>query len=264
MGIHTLTVFTPAYNRANILERTYASLCRQTNKDFEWLIVDDGSTDNTRDIVERWIGEGKICIRYIYQKNGGMHTAHNTAYDNITTELNTCIDSDDYMPDDAVEKIITFWKEHGSDKYAGILGLDRTIGGTILGAGFPPGMKSTTLSGYYAKMKKGGDMKIVLRTDIVRKYPKYPVFPNEKYVGLAYLYYLIDQDYELLVLNEVLAIVDYQVDGSSSTMYKQYWNNPKGFAFYHNNEMLYARSLKRKIKSCILYVSHCLRTGNST
>ena len=102
----TLTIFTPAYNRAHTIGRTYESLCRQTCKDFEWLILDDGSQDNTRQLVESWIAEDKIPIRYIYQQNQGMHGAHNTAYRNITTELNTCIDSDDYMPDDAVEKII--------------------------------------------------------------------------------------------------------------------------------------------------------------
>lgn len=102
----TLTIFTPAYNRAHTIGRTYESLCRQTCKDFEWLIVDDGSSDNTRALVEGWIKENRIPIRYIYQQNQGMHGAHNTAYRNIETELNTCIDSDDYMPDDAVEKII--------------------------------------------------------------------------------------------------------------------------------------------------------------
>ena len=95
----TLTVFTPAYNRAHTITRTYESLCRQTCKDFTWLVVDDGSTDGTRALIEQWIAAGVIDIRYIYQANQGMHGAHNTAYRNITTELNTCIDSDDYMPD---------------------------------------------------------------------------------------------------------------------------------------------------------------------
>lgn len=145
-----LTIFTPAYNRAHTIGRTYESLLRQTCKDFEWLIVDDGSTDNTRELVESWIKEDKIPIRYICQDNQGMHGAHNTAYRNISTELNTCIDSDDFMPDEAVEKIIRFWKEHGSDKYAGIVGLDQTEDGKIIGAPFPESLKETTLQGYYA------------------------------------------------------------------------------------------------------------------
>jgi len=112
MPTKTLTIFTPAYNRAHTIGRTYESLCRQTLQDFEWLVVDDGSSDNTRELVEGWIAEGRIPIRYIYQENQGMHGAHNTAYRNITTPLNTCVDSDDWMPDDAVEKIVSFWWAH--------------------------------------------------------------------------------------------------------------------------------------------------------
>ena len=88
----TLTVFTPAYNRAYTLHKCYESLLKQTCKDFMWLIIDDGSTDNTKELVEGWIKENKINIKYIYQENQGMHGAHNTAYENIDTELNMCID----------------------------------------------------------------------------------------------------------------------------------------------------------------------------
>lgn len=257
-----LTVFTPAYNRAHTLHRTYQSLCRQTCKDFEWLIVDDGSTDNTADMVKGWIAEGIIPIRYIYQENQGMHGAHNTAYRNIHTELNTCIDSDDYMPDDAVEKIIMFWQNHKDDKYAGFIGLDISQSGKIIGQKFPPELKETTLRGYYEDLKGSGDKKLVYRTEIVNKYPEYPIFPGEKYVGLAYKYHCIDEDYSLLVLNEPLVIVDYQTDGSSSGMWKQYWNNPKGFAFYRKYEMVHTRSLKRKFMENIHYVSHSIRGKN--
>ena len=122
----TLTIFTPAYNRAYTLHKCYESLKKQTNKDFEWLIIDDGSTDNTRQLVQSWIEENIIPIKYHYQKNQGMHGAHNTAYELIDTELNVCIDSDDYMPDDAVEKILKFWDKNKSDNIAGIvLGLVR-------------------------------------------------------------------------------------------------------------------------------------------
>lgn len=117
----TITVFTPAYNRAYTLHLCYESLKRQTSKDFKWLIIDDGSTDNTKHLVDSWINENNgFEIKYIYKENGGMHTAHNKAYENIDTELNVCIDSDDYMTDDAIEKIVKFWEKNGEDKYAGI------------------------------------------------------------------------------------------------------------------------------------------------
>ena len=257
----TLTIFTPAYNRAHTICRTYESLCRQTCKDFEWLVIDDGSSDNTRQLVETWIKDSVIPISYIYQENQGMHGAHNTAYRNIKTELNTCIDSDDWMPDDAVEKIITFWKENGSDKYAGFVGLDQTADGKIIGTTFPDNLKETTLQGFYECGGKG-DKKLVYRTDVINKYPEYPIFEGERYVGLAYKYMLIDQDWKLLTLNIPLVTVEYQQDGSSFSMYKQYWNNPRGFAFYRKTEMVCTKNFKRRLIVCAHYVSSCIISKN--
>ena len=257
----TLTIFTPAYNRSHTIGRTYASLCRQTCKDFCWLIIDDGSTDNTKELVDSWINEGIVDITYIYQQNQGMHGAHNTAYRNIETPLNTCIDSDDYMPDDAVEKILSCWQTYGNNNVAGIVGLDVTQDGAIIGTKFPEGLTTTTLQGFYQAGGKG-DKKIVYRTDIIKQYPEYPLFEGEKYVGLAYKYMLIDQDYELITLNEPLVIVEYQLDGSSFNMFKQYWKNPRGFAFFRKAEMLTAKSLKRKLQVCTHYVSSCIISRN--
>lgn len=256
-----LTIFTPAYNRAHTLHLGYEALLRQTCKDFEWLIIDDGSTDNTRALVEGWIAENKIPIRYHYQENQGMHGAHNTAYRLITTELNTCIDSDDYMPDDAVEKIVSFWKKYGNEKVAGIIGLDQSIQGNIIGTTFPKELKETTLFGFYENGGKG-DKKLVYRTDIIKQYPEYPIFEGEKYVGLAYKYYCVDEDFPLLPLNEVLCIVEYQEDGSSMNMYKQYWRNPQGFAFYRKKEMMITRNIKRKFIVCSHYVSSSIMSRN--
>ncbi len=256
----TLTVFTPAYNRAHTIGRTYESLCRQTCKDFIWLVIDDGSTDGTRQLIEQWIADAVIPIQYIYQENQGMHGAHNTAYRNISTELNTCIDSDDYMPDDAVEQIVEFWKTHGSDRYAGIIGLDATADGKIIGTGFD-GLLATTLTDFYARGGKG-DKKLVYRTDVIRRYPEYPLFEGERYVGLAYKYMLIDQDYQLLTLEKPLVIVEYQPDGSSFSMYRQYWNNPRGFSFYRLTEMRFAPTLKRRFVVCAHYVASSIIARN--
>ena len=257
----SLTIFTPTFNRVHTLPRTYQSLCAQTCKDFEWLIIDDGSTDNTSEIVKQWIYEADFNIRYIYQENQGMHGAHNTAYRNITTELNTCIDSDDYMPTDAVENIVSFWNKKRNDKYAGFIGLDQREDGTIIGTQFPNNMHETTLIGFYANGGKG-DKKLVYRTDVIKKYPEYPIFKGERYVGLAYKYMLIDQDFTMLTLNKPLVTVEYQEDGSSNTMWKQYWNNPQGFAFFRKTEMVVAPTIKRKFISCVHYVSSCLISKN--
>lgn len=253
-----LTVFTPAYNRAHTLPRTYESLLRQDCKDFVWLIVDDGSIDNTAELVKSWQErDNGFDIRYIYKPNGGMHTAHNTAYEAIDTELNVCIDSDDCLAEGAVKKILTKWMEVKDKGYAGLIGLDADLNGTLIGRGFPEGLTETTLTGYYAA-GGSGDKKLVYRTDVMKRYPPYPVFEGEKYVALAYKYRLIDQDYQLAVLDEVLCNVEYQPDGSSGTMWKQYLRNPKGFAFWRKVCMQYPTSKKRLFVDCVHYVSSCI------
>ena len=262
MENNTLTIFTPAYNRAHTIGRTYESLCRQTSKDFEWLVIDDGSTDNTRQLIEGWVAEDRITIHYVYQENQGMHGAHNTAYRNIHTELNTCIDSDDWMPDDAVEKIVAFWKKYGSNEVAGIIGLDATEDGKIIGDKFPVGLKTTTLRGFHEDLKGRGDKKLVYRTDVICNTPEYPLFEGERYVGLIYKYHMVDEIYPLLVSNDVFVIVDYQDDGSSRGMWRQYWNNPKGFAFLRKYDMSQTHLWKRKLEDNIHYVSHSLRSRN--
>lgn len=256
-----LTVFTPAYNRAHTLPRTYESLCTQNCKDFIWLVVDDGSQDNTGELVKQWQSrDNGFEIRYIYKENGGMHTAHNVAYENIDTILNTCIDSDDKLAPGAVEKILAKWEQVKDQGYAGIIGLDSDFDGNVLGPGFPAGMTETTLIGYYAA-GGSGDKKLIYRTEVINQYPAYPVFEGEKYVSLSYKYRLIDQSYKLAVLDDVLCNVQYQPDGSSNTMWKQYLKNPKGWVFWRKVQMQYPCSKKRLIMDCVHYVSSSFLAG---
>lgn len=256
-----LTIFTPAYNRAHTLPRTYESLCGQKNKNFCWLIVDDGSTDQTCDLVRQWqSNDNGFEIQYIYKENGGMHTAHNVAYANIHTELNVCIDSDDMLAEDAVEKILTKWEQVREWGYAGLIGLDADFDGNIIGKGFPDGLTETTVSGYYAA-GGAGDKKLVYRTDVIQKYPDYPVFEGEKYVALAYKYRMIDQNYRLAVLDEVLCNVEYQVDGHSTGMWREYLRSPRGFVIWRKLCMVYPESRKRLFLDCVHYCSSCQIAG---
>lgn len=251
-----LTVFTPTFNRARTLVRTYRSLQRQDCKDFIWLIIDDGSTDGTAEMVQNWKEtEEDIEIRYIHKENGGMHSAHNAAYRNIDTLLNVCVDSDDELTEGAVRKILQKWNEIKDQNYAGIIALDSDLNtGKAIGQGFPKGMKETTVSGYY-NAGGSGDKKLIYRTDIIRQYPEYPEFEGEKYISLSYKYLLIDQDYKMAVLDEVVCNVEYQADGSSNNMFRQYLNNPKGFAFWRTVRMKHDITLKRRVIDCIHYCS---------
>jgi glycosyltransferase involved in cell wall biosynthesis len=231
-----ITVFTPTYNRAYCLHQLYDSLCRQTSQDFLWLLIDDGSTDNTKQLVESWIKEGKIEIQYKYKENGGMHTGHNAAYELINTELNVCIDSDDYMPDDAVALIINKWKAEGSKEFAGLLGLDIDKKGNSISTKFPENLKSCKYSELKRKHGVVGDIKFVYRTEIIKEQMPYPVFETEKFVPLGYPYAVIDKNYDMLCSNDVYCVVEYMPDGSTLNIIKQYFRHPKGFA--HERKVL--------------------------
>lgn len=253
-----LTVFTPAYNRAHTLPRTYKSLCEQTNKNFIWLIIDDGSVDNTALLVKEWqCNDNGFEIRYFYKKNGGMHTAHNLAYEKIDTELNVCIDSDDAMPPNAVEKILSFWDMNGSNTVAGIVALDSDMQGNILGTKLPNNIKQTTTSKLYGKYKVTGDKKFIYRTDVINSVPPYPEFEGEKLVPLGYKYTLVAQKYEMLLMDEIVCLVDYQQDGSSNTIFKQYLQSPHGFAVENISSMQYSVDPFDRFKSIVHYIAEC-------
>lgn len=256
----TLTVFTPAYNRAHTLPRLYNSLLQQSCHDFLWLVIDDGSADNTAALVKEWMQQDNpFMIRYIAQENQGMHGAHNTAYRNIDTVINTCIDSDDYMPPHAVEAIIAAWNKMDQQQYAGIVGLDEDTKGNIIGTEFKKPV--TTLEDFYLE-GGSGDKKLVYRTDVINAYPEYPLFEGERYVGLAYKYLMIDKDYELITVNKPLVTVEYQQDGSSMNMFSQYRKHPKGFAFYRKSAMVLSKSQKRRFVEAVHYVSSSIFAGN--
>ncbi|MUV36921.1 putative glycosyltransferase [Lentibacillus sp. JNUCC-1] len=257
-----LTIFTPTYNRAHTLPACYASLKRQRNQDFKWLIIDDGSTDGTQALVEAWQQEQLIHIDYVRQSNQGMHGAHNTAYDRINTELNVCLDSDDFMPPDAVEKILSFWNQHGSDQYSGLVGLNTNTKGDLIGTKWPAHLKASSLFDLYYKHGVTGDKKLVYRTELTRQYP-YPLFENERYVGLAYKYYQLDRDYELLLMDETLCCVEYLADGSSRNMLFQYRKNPQGFSFYRKALMKLPFATRAfQFRQAIHYVSSSFMSRN--
>lgn len=256
-----LTVFTPAYNRADLLTRCYESMCKQTNKNFIWMIVDDGSTDNTREISESWVKNTKdFQVIYIYKENGGLHTAYNTAIANIDTELCVCIDSDDFMPDNAVGLILDFWKKNGSDKYAGIVGLDFDMDGNVIGDMLPD-IKSVNLIGLFTGKYNivNGDRTNVVRTELYKKYAPMKVFKGEKNFNPHYMHLQISQEYDFLVLNENLRFVDYQETGMSNSMLKQYRSSPNSFAEIRKLYLSFKdTSFKFKIKHSIHLASSCI------
>lgn len=251
-----LTVFTPTYNRSSLLSRLYESLKNQSNKNFIWMIIDDGSTDDTGDLAKLWQQEGIIEILYFYKKNEGMHSAHNIAYEKITTPWNTCIDSDDTLAENGVARIYRAVKsvEMDVDFYA-VVGLDADQKGNLIGTEFPKGVEKMKFYETYQKYQVTGDKKIVYRTSIMKKLAAYPIFENERLVPLDYKSLLADQFAYIKPVNEVWCIVEYQIDGSTKNMLKQYRRNPRGFAFSRIARINYGKTFKEKIKNAIHLVS---------
>lgn len=226
-----ITVFTPAYNRADLLKRCYESMCRQTNKNFIWMIIDDGSTDNTKEVVDLWmLNNNGFEIQYYYKENGGLHTAYNEAIEHIDTELCVCIDSDDYMPDNAVEIILDFWKKNGSNEYAGIVGLDYTIDNHVIGDLLPDKKSINLIDLLIGKYHiHNGDRTNVVRTELYKKVAPMISFKGEKNFSPHYMHLQISKNYDFLVLNKNLRYVEYQADGMSNSIFKQYLNSPNSF-----------------------------------
>lgn len=260
MAEKTLTVFTPTFNRRELLTRCYESMCRQTNKDFVWMIVDDGSTDDTKKFADEWKKNSDFEIRYIYKDNGGLHTAYNVAIENIDTELCVCIDSDDFMPDNAVELILNFWDKYGSDEYAGIVGLDFNLDGKVIGDPLPNQKTVNLIDLFIGKYHiVNGDRTNVIRTELYKTVAPMKVFPNEKNFNPHYMHLQISDNYDFLVLNENLRFVDYQSDGMTNSMLKQYKSSPNSFAEIRKLYLSFSgTSLKFKIKHSIHLVSSCI------
>lgn len=227
----TLTIFTPTYNRAYCLSECYESLCRQGCKDFIWLIIDDGSTDDTRKKVELWQNTNHLFdIRYIYKDNGGLFTGYIRAVEEADTELMVCVDSDDHLTDDAVQTIIDVWKERGNNSVAGIRALNCTKDGKIIGD-LMPNIETINLIDVTVRKYKivEGDRKDVVRTDLYKRTLPQIVYPNEKDMNPSYLLLEISKEYDFLVLNKAICVVDYRDDSMSNTVFKQYLRSPNSF-----------------------------------
>lgn len=256
-----LTIFTPTYNRRYILPRLYDSLCRQTSKKFIWLIVDDGSTDNTEILVNSWISESRIVIEYYKQANGGKMRAHNWGGQLCKTLLFTCVDSDDYLTDNAVEHMICYWKDnhYEGDGLAGFIGYKSMIlqpnEESKIACRFPS-IRRGKLQDLYRKYGFVGDTAIIFDTNVIKKYP-FPVVDGEMFVTEAAAYALIDKKYDFLYCDESFQICEYQQDGytlNSSSLYLKY---PKGWAVYYNILCGLGKdeySLKEQLRNLTYYI----------
>lgn len=226
-----LTVFTPTYNRRELLKRVYESLAGQTCTDFEWLIVDDGSTDDTKQEVEAWQQEGRIRIRYEWRENGGKMRAHNRGVELCETDLFFCLDSDDYLPKTAVEEILSCEEKLADEKVAGIVALKgKDEKEPLYGVDFPTDGFST-LYGLYLKGFKG-ETALVYKTAVLKSYP-FPEIEGEKYVPEDYIYDKIDANYVLYIFPKILTVCELVSEGYTESLKAIKENNPKAWLLYY-------------------------------
>lgn len=224
-----ITILTPTYNRASLLPRLFDSLLRQTNKDFEWIVVDDGSTDDTREVVANLKEKcgGAFPMGYVYKANGGKHMAINIGAERARGELLFIADSDDLLIDDALETVANSWHDISDDKsFAGIAGLDITMDTReVIGSGLPQEHIDCNAIDIRYRHHVTGDMKEVFRTEVLREFP-FPEFTGERFCPEQLVWFRMARRYRLRYINKPIYIADYQPDGITAGITRARMRNP--------------------------------------
>lgn len=229
-----ITVFTPTYNRKKELTNLYNSLLEQDYHDFEWLIVDDGSTDETRKYIKQLKKEQKININYIYKENGGKQSAYNKGLDYAKGEIFLCIDSDDILKKNILSIIDKdFKKIKKNNKIGGIAYIQGYINDRdkIIGTPFPNDNQEINYFDIYHKQKVTGDKLIVLRTTVAKEY-YFPLIPGEKFIPEALIFNRISKKYNFVVKNNIAAYKEYLNEGYSNNYFSLVKRNPLGNMLY--------------------------------
>jgi glycosyltransferase involved in cell wall biosynthesis len=219
------TILTATYNRAYILPKLYASLCDQTFREFEWVIVDDGSCDGTKELVASW--KPFFEIRYVWQPNRGKHTALNRGVPMAKGELIYAIDSDDYLLPDALEILNRRWNEIPEPRrLACLTGLCRRPDGSLISETLPSNPFDSFSYGLSLKTWKG-DRTGVVRADAWREFP-FPEFPGEHFIPEGVVWSRLINKYGIRYFNEPLLVMTYAPDGFTSSKRDLRWSNPRG------------------------------------
>lgn len=250
----TLTVFTATYNRGHLIERLYQSLLRQSSFDFEWLVIDDGSEDNTKELFSEWLNaDTPFTIRYYYQPNQGLIRTLNRGVELAQGEYFAKIDSDDYVVDEFCEKMITWINQiRNEEKVYGVSGVRVSPKGIPLKGSWP---KIPDGSDYVdatdlerPAYNLDADMCESWRTDILRQYP-FPVWDGEKFAPEQIVFFDIALDgWKIRWFPVAMSVCEYQEGGltlGASQLEKQ---NPMGYAMMYNQKLKYACGFKNRLK----------------
>lgn len=248
------TVFTPTYNRAHTLPKVYESLKKQTSKDFEWLIVDDGSSDATEEMVKAWQDENHINIRFYSQENQGKHVAFNRGVLEAHGELFLTLDSDDTCISSAIERFAYHWNSISIfDRvfFSGVTCLCMNPAGQVVGTKFPTDIIDANPIIFLSNVT--GDKWGFHRTSILREFP-FPKFPGEKFIPEGVVWNRVGEKYKIRFINEPLRVIEYLEDGLTFSIISVRAKNPNGVRLYYKEYLNHNVSLLSKMKAMINYL----------
>ncbi|MBQ7856522.1 MAG: glycosyltransferase family 2 protein [Alistipes sp.] len=228
-----VTVFTPTYNRAYILPQLYESLCRQTSKNFEWLVVDDGSTDNTEELFKVFVAEQKIVVRYYKHPNGGKHRAINAGVKLAEGELFFIVDSDDYLTNDAVAWIESRYADiRGDETFAGLSGFRQTSSGERIGGELSFDYLDCSALDLRMRYHVAGDMAEIYRRDVLREFP-FDEIEDEKFCPEALVWNRIALRYKVRWINYGIYVCEYLPDGLTARITRIRMKSPQSAKRYY-------------------------------
>lgn len=250
-----LSILTPTYNRAENLNALFQSLCDQTDENFEWWVIDDGSTDGTREAVSSFFACAGFPIHYMYKENGGKHTALNAAIPQLMSELTIVVDSDDTLTSDAVEIISQY-----HSKYANHTGLC----GYVFHRKFPDGnisgrqfMPDERIASYIDVRINGDDTHAdkaeVFYTRCLQEFP-FPEYPGEKFLGEDIVWLQMGRKYDMVHINRAIYVFEYQSDGLTRNRRKHNIASPQGCMRRAELYMEQDIKLRYRVKGTLQYL----------
>lgn len=253
-----ITIITPTYNRANFLTTLYNSLKLQTCKTFEWIIIDDGSSDHTLSVVDSFFSEKKLNIMYIYQENKGKHFAINNAVQYVTTDLVFIVDSDDFLVSNAIGTIISDWDKH-KEEVIGLSYLRKHRNGNVIGDVFEQDYDIQTFEKVRLIDQISGDKAEVWTRDVLYTHP-FLEFIGENFFSEQHAYLSISGAGKMLFRNEAIYVTEYLENGLSNNIRILQWNNPYGALTNAIQAANPDYGFKQRLKSFILIIVFSLKS----
>lgn len=251
-----ISVLTPTYNRGYIISKAYESLVNQTDLDFEWIVVDDGSSDDTESIIKKFINDNKIKIKYIKKENGGKHSAINLGVKKAKGEYVLILDSDDIFLPNAISDVKKYWKEYKNNDNVGVLSFLRVFpNNKKIGTPMKEDIVISDNIEYRYNKNVKGDMSESYRKEILLNNP-FPIYENERFLSEAIIWNKIALDYKTVFINKAICMCDYLTDGLSKNFLKLVYNNPLGALNNANMFLIKKFKLKIRLKNAILYTGY--------